>query len=561
MFCAAYFAAAPSLARDMMGVIDRHGNTVVPCQYKRIEKLDLGFFLCEGFDSGPGARSSALAAKVLTGMPKDALEAISNYRFRSPKQLLDRDGKVVKLSIPKGTLLADVFISPSHILPYNNWRADHKKEAAPLPEDTLLEVMGVDGFGVCDLSGKYLVEPKYHSLSMGGVESGKISVAMWDAQSGRLVQSQLSLEDVIKRHYLKFARGFVQDNSVMQAFPSLFRDGLAVFRDENRLYGYKDKSGKIVIPPKYYNALPFSDGMAPVRLNPIKGPEKGKECYIDKTGKIISPIFWRAGPFFGNFAEVGEKGDVSSFGNAPRRDLYGLIDRHFNYFIKPTHCCIDHFKEGFWVIQESRQPAIVLNAEGKEIFRTPEPAYLLNRERLPFSFHTSSAGTKRIFFYTPDGKLQRELIGEVERFGPIPTVVRTSTQYLNGTRGLIDENGNWLIKPEKVDLLVVDEDRIIKTEHGTTFVKEDWDSGADRMGNFVNFLGQHLLVGMRRTDVEALLGKGAVVGNSPNMVSYTVAGMGAWCGNAYRSVQIEYASERVKRWRYYGIDEPNVWKE
>ena len=42
--------------------------------------------------------------------------------------------------------------------------------------------------------------------------------------------------------------------------------------------GYKNATGKIVIPPKFRNAYPFSEGLAEVKDVSLTG-------FIDKTGK------------------------------------------------------------------------------------------------------------------------------------------------------------------------------------------------------------------------------------------------------------------------------------
>jgi WG containing repeat len=61
-------------------------------------------------------------------------------------------------------------------------------------------------------------------------------------------------------------------------------DGLIAF-DQDRKVGYRDQTGKIVIPAKFdiYGFHGFNDGLAPVCLNQKCG-------YIDKTGKIVIPL-------------------------------------------------------------------------------------------------------------------------------------------------------------------------------------------------------------------------------------------------------------------------------
>ncbi len=43
-----------------------------------------------------------------------------------------------------------------------------------------------------------------------------------------------------------------------------FKDGLARVRDANENWGFIDKTGKVVIPCKWFDAGSFSEGLAPV---------------------------------------------------------------------------------------------------------------------------------------------------------------------------------------------------------------------------------------------------------------------------------------------------------
>src|SRR2546422_10908637 len=56
-------------------------------------------------------------------------------------------------------------------------------------------------------------------------------------------------------------------------------------------YGYIDKSGRIVIKPRFDEASYFSEGLAPVRVGKLWG-------FIDESGKMaIAPQFDSAFPF------------------------------------------------------------------------------------------------------------------------------------------------------------------------------------------------------------------------------------------------------------------------
>lgn len=63
-------------------------------------------------------------------------------------------------------------------------------------------------------------------------------------------------------------------------------------------YGFIDKTGKMVVAPRYEDAEPFSEGLAAVK-------HKGAWGYIDKTGKMAVPAqFDAAGPFSEGLAQI-----------------------------------------------------------------------------------------------------------------------------------------------------------------------------------------------------------------------------------------------------------------
>lgn len=76
-----------------------------------------------------------------------------------------------------------------------------------------------------------------------------------------------------------------------------FMEGLAPVKLGGK-YGYIDKDGKCVIPYKYESAGVFSEGLARVSMN-------GKYGYIDRNGKQVIPYkFSDAGDFIDGLAEV-----------------------------------------------------------------------------------------------------------------------------------------------------------------------------------------------------------------------------------------------------------------
>lgn len=76
-----------------------------------------------------------------------------------------------------------------------------------------------------------------------------------------------------------------------------YHEGLAAVRLGDR-YGYIDRSGRVVIPPRFHFAQIFSEGMARVVVDDRSG-------YIDRTGRVvIAPRFHRAFKFSDGLARV-----------------------------------------------------------------------------------------------------------------------------------------------------------------------------------------------------------------------------------------------------------------
>ena len=97
-----------------------------------------------------------------------------------------------------------------------------------------------------------------------------------------------------------------------------FSEGLAPV-ETNGKTGFMDRTGKIVIEPQFEDAEDFSEGLAPVKVRSdettwcpreASGSRKGftmKWGYIDKTGKlIVPPQFESAAPFSEGLAAINQ---------------------------------------------------------------------------------------------------------------------------------------------------------------------------------------------------------------------------------------------------------------
>jgi hypothetical protein len=129
-------------------------------------------------------------------------------------------------------------------------------------------------------------------------------------------------------------------------------------------FGFIDKAGKPIIPPKYNDVQPFSEGLAVVQLGRKYG-------YIDRSGKmVISPQFSYAGPFSEGLAAaynrdqggyIDKTGKLvingAAFGRARafseglaavmgNNEKYGFIDKTGKFVIQPQFRRVGDFAEG-----------------------------------------------------------------------------------------------------------------------------------------------------------------------------------------------------------------------
>ena len=88
--------------------------------------------------------------------------------------------------------------------------------------------------------------------------------------------------------------------------------------------GFVDRTGKVVIPPRFEGTSNFSEGLAAVRIN-------GKWSFIDRGGKVISPEFDSAGNFSEELAPVNMNGK------------WGFIDKTGKVAIPPQFESVGSF--------------------------------------------------------------------------------------------------------------------------------------------------------------------------------------------------------------------------
>lgn len=112
-----------------------------------------------------------------------------------------------------------------------------------------------------------------------------------------------------------------------------YSEGLAVAKVDGKV-GYADKTGKVVIEPKFDDGGNFSEGLASVKVD-------GKWGYIDKKGQyVINPQFEGVGDFSEGLARM----------SVDRKS--GFIDKTGKVVIAPQFVNVDDFSGGLALFHE-----------------------------------------------------------------------------------------------------------------------------------------------------------------------------------------------------------------
>jgi len=228
---------------------------------------------------------------------------------------------------------------------------------------------------------------------------------------------------------------------------------------ERTLYGYIDKSGKMIIAAQYDEALPFSEGRAYVRIGPRWG-------VIDKTGRWImapvleSPINYISSEHYRyeeKYETLQNKGMPLGYrysegmGLIRKYEKYGFADPNGKIVIAPVYDYAEPFSNGLAVVQRGDKWGYI-DKTGKIV--------------IPLKFTAANSF--------------REGIALVR--SSVPQAASSEegyTQYEESRYGYIDAKGKWLIPPAYTSAEDFSE--------GLAAVSKDWNRFGyiDKGGNFV----------------------------------------------------------------------------
>lgn len=215
-----------------------------------------------------------------------------------------------------------------------------------------------------------------------------------------------------------------------------------------KLYGYMDRNGKIIIPPRFRWADFFYEGLAVV----AEGPECNiplddyilEDCphgYINKKGQyVIKPQFYRALEFRGGFAHVSRFSDFRALVINRSGDIVGL--EGLNYFLEPL-------ANGYFCVKQAMQTRMV-DGKGK-MFALPQGLSYIKREpgwpnRCPSEdlIQVEDQSGRQGFVHFPLGTVViKPSYDSVGQFSEGMAPVKVGDRW-----GAIDRSGNIVIEPQ-----------------------------------------------------------------------------------------------------------------
>lgn len=224
------------------------------------------------------------------------------------------------------------------------------QEAGDFNEGTASVRVG-DRWGVINRGGKFIVPPKYDSA-----DSFIDGIGM--AFSNRNKESRIYTPDDPEFPPAPNPGIILFDKKgrvigKFKFFPfGLYAEGFITVQVAEDAFGFLDKTGNLVIEPRFNRADNFSEGLCHVQINEKWG-------YIDKTGRIvIEPKYEWAEKFSEGLGRVTIDGEI------------GFIDKTGKMIIKPERQIVFDFADGLAVVWVRGNERGYIDKTGKFVWKT-----------------------------------------------------------------------------------------------------------------------------------------------------------------------------------------------
>lgn len=490
----------PALAKMRFGVTDANGRDVIPCKFKGVKYLGGGLYLAQEFDPANSASMS--------------------HHWR----LFTRAGNEIKVALPKGYTLCDVYLPAS---------SKSEPRMTALPAGTILKVHN-KSYALCDLKQHLLLpQGRYERIE-------SLDEDMFDVQA-----LKGEPPDIVKMLFDARSKKLIDINK--KELQWTFKGGTIAFHtyDIVQTSGLIDRTGKVLWEAPYNLQEQPKNGESLANfagdLNTPPTELNSHTVLIDAHGKITAPDLDGFGAFTDGYAW------------AIKGDRQGIINRHFQFVTDTIYSTVAPFSNGLYGAQKQGSPHLcLLDKTGKEIFTLPKDAikFDLMYANSPYIVCLLNAPQKHQIeaFYDKSGK----------------EIWRGTTEELQNFQGT-----NKTPQQKKLQQLMnawhaPGSDRIIKMEIDESFSPLEWREEGTKKGDgeydlttlnrsemLNKLLANYDLIGMPKAKLEQLIGK-------PDCNEYYVLERGP-CGRHWHGLEIIYAKGIVKRWRIVDSEHHGLW--
>lgn len=227
---------------------------------------------------------------------------------------------------------------------------------------------------------------------------------------------------------LLLSRPIIQNT--LERKPSISVPDQRITYAENGLYGFKDLTGEVVVPPTFVNAGRFRDGLAAVTN------DKGQIGYVDVTGALSIP--YRTSSYGGEF-----QNGLASF--KERNGKSGIIDKTGAWVIRPNYFfCSFVEKYNAWILR--RNDLASLGDDEEDIYFAESDLLIKGLVNIMDACPTYVVGQQGDYdiLVTIDGTKTSwhqfdYIVSFSEGLAPVEE---------DGVYGYIDTTGNWVFRPQ-----------------------------------------------------------------------------------------------------------------
>lgn len=388
--------------------------------------------------------------------------------------------------------------------------------------------------------------------------------------------------------------------------------------DEHAMrWGYINEAKKTIIPNKFVEAHPFSEGVAVVRVS--HPTDRSVYQFINTKGAKVSPEFAAANDFVDGYAVVAvydDKLKVEKVGADGLPKSYGIIDKTFRFVVKPQYSTLKMLKPNLlfaapfsgsnsslidrkgakiatlpqrfesitthqnsdtqWIFSiknygktPEEKKAYVINSKGQvlKVYDDTRQAFDQHNDFHHFGFQAEETdwnNGRTLEFKDKNGAVKKVSCNGVETMANSSglTVIIVNDKKIpfkfrrkyHPLQGVIGLNGETVIKPERASFRVTESDRIIKTTYKEHFDSNDCKQFAALGRNLSYLLQDYNLIGMSKKQLEDLVGPGQISKKDGTSV-YPLAQMHRSSYGQYDYAQFKYENDKLKSWKL--IPSPN----